>query len=171
MFQGPKGYIAQICKVHLQYGNRTTKWPFYTLLSKFHFNIYSILFDCNRFGPDRFSHFDVYLIKQPRIKYKRNIGLISQHWMKTISRENIMFRDRLQALKIFVFTLYPKIYILSYIFYLCMNKFTAYIFAQCMIYLLIFLFQREYKYIFIQIYIYKSSKYNCRERWEGPCVV
>ena len=30
MFQGPKGYIAQICKVHLQHGNSTTKWPFYT---------------------------------------------------------------------------------------------------------------------------------------------
>ena len=30
MFQGPKGYIAQICKVHLQYGNSTTNWPFYT---------------------------------------------------------------------------------------------------------------------------------------------
>ena len=28
MFQGPKGYIAQICEVHLQYGNSTTKWPF-----------------------------------------------------------------------------------------------------------------------------------------------
>ena len=30
MFQGPKGYIAQICEIHLQYGNSTTKWPFYT---------------------------------------------------------------------------------------------------------------------------------------------
>ena len=30
MFQGPKGYIAQICEVNLQYGNSTTKWPFYT---------------------------------------------------------------------------------------------------------------------------------------------
>ena len=30
MFQGPKGYIVQICEVHLQYGNSTTKWPFYT---------------------------------------------------------------------------------------------------------------------------------------------
>ena len=30
MFQGPKGYIAQICEVHLQKGNSTTKWPFYT---------------------------------------------------------------------------------------------------------------------------------------------
>ena len=26
MFQGPKGYIAQICEVQLQYGNSTTKW-------------------------------------------------------------------------------------------------------------------------------------------------
>ena len=48
MFQGPKGYIAQICEVHLQYGNSTTKWPFYTFFSKFHSNIYSILFDCNQ---------------------------------------------------------------------------------------------------------------------------
>ena len=30
MFQGPKGYIEQICEVHLQYGNSTSKWPFYT---------------------------------------------------------------------------------------------------------------------------------------------
>ena len=30
MFQGPKDYVAQICEVHLQYGNSTTKWPFYT---------------------------------------------------------------------------------------------------------------------------------------------
>ena len=30
MFQGPKGYIAQIYEVHLQYGNSTPKWPFYT---------------------------------------------------------------------------------------------------------------------------------------------
>ena len=30
MFQGPKGYIAQKCEVHLQYGNSTTKWPFLT---------------------------------------------------------------------------------------------------------------------------------------------
>ena len=28
MFQGPKGYIAQICEA--QYGNSTTQWPFYT---------------------------------------------------------------------------------------------------------------------------------------------
>ena len=25
MFQDPKGYIAQICEVHLQYGNSTKK--------------------------------------------------------------------------------------------------------------------------------------------------
>ena len=43
IFQGPKGYIAQICEVHLQYGNSTTKWPFYTFSSKFLANIYSIL--------------------------------------------------------------------------------------------------------------------------------
>ena len=30
MFQGPKGHIAQMFEVHLQYGNGTTKWPFYT---------------------------------------------------------------------------------------------------------------------------------------------
>ena len=30
MFQGPKGYIAQMCEVHLQYGNNTSKWWFYT---------------------------------------------------------------------------------------------------------------------------------------------
>ena len=48
MFQGPKGYIAQICKVHLQSGNSTTKWPFFILFSsKYHSNIYSILFVYN----------------------------------------------------------------------------------------------------------------------------
>ena len=30
MFQGPKGNISQMCEVHLQYGNSTTKWRFYT---------------------------------------------------------------------------------------------------------------------------------------------
>ena len=30
MFQGPKGLIAQMCEVHLQHGNSTTKWRFYT---------------------------------------------------------------------------------------------------------------------------------------------
>ena len=44
MFQGPKGYIAQLCEVHLQYGNSTTKWPFSTF---FHSNIYSIFFGKN----------------------------------------------------------------------------------------------------------------------------
>ena len=45
MFQGPKGYITQICEVHLQYGNSTTKWQFFTLFfRKFPSNIYSILF-------------------------------------------------------------------------------------------------------------------------------
>ena len=45
IFQSPKGYIAQICEVHLQYGNSTTKWPFYNFSSKFPSNIYSILFE------------------------------------------------------------------------------------------------------------------------------
>ena len=35
IFQGPKGYIAQICEVHLQYGNSTTKWPVYTFFLVF----------------------------------------------------------------------------------------------------------------------------------------
>ena len=39
MLQGPKGYIVQICEVHLQYGKSTL------FSSKFHSNIYSILFD------------------------------------------------------------------------------------------------------------------------------
>ena len=43
MFQGPKDYVAQICEVHLQYGNSTTKWPL-LFSSKFHSDIYSILF-------------------------------------------------------------------------------------------------------------------------------
>jgi len=30
MFQGPKGYVEQMCEVHMQYRNSTTKWRFYT---------------------------------------------------------------------------------------------------------------------------------------------
>ena len=40
MFQGPKGYIAQMCEVHLQYGNSTTKWPFYTFFDLIPLNTY-----------------------------------------------------------------------------------------------------------------------------------
>jgi len=47
MFQGPKGYIAQICEVHLQYGNSTTKGRFTFFSSKFQSSIYSFLFDYN----------------------------------------------------------------------------------------------------------------------------
>ena len=40
MYQGQKGYIAQMCKVHMQYGKSKTKWRFYTF-----FTLYlSILF-------------------------------------------------------------------------------------------------------------------------------
>ena len=39
MFPGPKGYIEQMCEVHLQYGNSTTKWPFYSF-----FRVNSTLF-------------------------------------------------------------------------------------------------------------------------------
>ena len=46
MFQSPKGYIAQICEVHLQYGNSTKNGRFSLFSSKFHSNIYSILFGC-----------------------------------------------------------------------------------------------------------------------------
>ena len=45
MFQGPKGYIVQICEVHLQYGNSTKNGCFTLFSSKFPSNIYSILFD------------------------------------------------------------------------------------------------------------------------------
>ena len=44
MFPGPKGYIAKICEVHLQYGNRTTNGRFTLFSSKFHSNVYFILF-------------------------------------------------------------------------------------------------------------------------------
>ena len=44
MFQGPKGYLAQICEIHLQYGNSTTNGCFTLFSSKFPSNIYSILF-------------------------------------------------------------------------------------------------------------------------------
>ena len=49
---GPKVFITQICEVHLQYGNSTPKWPFYTFSSKFHSNIYSILFGWRSLDPD-----------------------------------------------------------------------------------------------------------------------
>ena len=46
MFQGPKGYIAQICEVHLQSMETVRKNGRFTLFSsKFHSNTYSILFD------------------------------------------------------------------------------------------------------------------------------
>jgi len=32
MSQGSKGFIAKMCKVHMQYGNSTTKWRFYKLI-------------------------------------------------------------------------------------------------------------------------------------------
>ena len=32
IFQGPKGYLPQMCEVHLQYGNSTKNGPF-TLFS------------------------------------------------------------------------------------------------------------------------------------------
>ena len=44
MFQGPKDYIAQMCEVHLQYGNSTTKWPFYSFFRVNSTLINSILF-------------------------------------------------------------------------------------------------------------------------------
>ena len=44
MFQGPKGYIAYICEVHLQYGNSTTKCGRFTLFSSKFLSIYSILY-------------------------------------------------------------------------------------------------------------------------------
>ena len=54
MFQGPKGYIGQyFFKVHLQYGDSTTKWPFYTFFqSKFHsiYSLYSLVLRVQRFS-------------------------------------------------------------------------------------------------------------------------
>ena len=48
MFQGPKGYIAQICEVHLQYDNSTAKWPFYTFSNS---TLIYILFSLVSFCP------------------------------------------------------------------------------------------------------------------------
>ena len=45
MFQGPKGFIAQICEVHLQYGNSTKNGRFTLFFSKF-----PIIYDSIRFG-------------------------------------------------------------------------------------------------------------------------
>jgi len=44
MFQGPKDYIAQICEVHLQYGNSSKNGRFTVFSSKFLSNLYSILY-------------------------------------------------------------------------------------------------------------------------------
>ena len=68
MFQGPKGYIAQICEVHLQYGKSTL------FSSKFHSNIYSILFDSEALCKS-------FIIIFQEIVYNslpRNIGLASK---------------------------------------------------------------------------------------------
>jgi len=40
MLQGPKGFMAQKCEVHLQYGNKMAVLHFFS--SKFLSNIYSI---------------------------------------------------------------------------------------------------------------------------------
>ena len=53
MFQGPKGYIAKMCEVHLQYGRFTL------FSSKFHSNIYSILFECLSVSEYFQSYFDI----------------------------------------------------------------------------------------------------------------
>ena len=42
MFQGPKGNKAQMCEVHMQYENSTTKWRFYIFFDLF--VIYTNLF-------------------------------------------------------------------------------------------------------------------------------
>jgi len=49
MFQGPKGYIAQICEVHLQYETVQQNGRFTLFSSKFHSNICLILFVCIRY--------------------------------------------------------------------------------------------------------------------------
>jgi len=50
MFHGPKGVIAQICEVHLQYGNSTTKWPFYTFFLVNSTLIYILLYIYDTLG-------------------------------------------------------------------------------------------------------------------------
>ena len=45
MFQGPKGYIAKICKYTCSMETVQQNGRFTLFSSKFHFNIYSILFD------------------------------------------------------------------------------------------------------------------------------
>ena len=47
MFQGPKGYIAHICEEHLQMETVQQNGRFTLFSSKFHSNIYSILFAYN----------------------------------------------------------------------------------------------------------------------------
>ena len=49
MFQGPKGYRAQICEVQQQYENMSTKWPFYTFfkLILLYTNMFSLVFSCS----------------------------------------------------------------------------------------------------------------------------
>ena len=47
MFQGPKGYIAQICEVTCSMETVQQNGHFTHFSSKFHSNIYSILFGFN----------------------------------------------------------------------------------------------------------------------------
>ena len=49
MLQGPKGYIAQICEVHLSMETVQQNGRFTLFSSKFQSNIYSILFNYNQY--------------------------------------------------------------------------------------------------------------------------
>ena len=50
-WEGPKGFIALMFEGHLQYGDSTTKWPFY-VSSKFHsiYNLFSLVLQVLRFS-------------------------------------------------------------------------------------------------------------------------
>ena len=71
IFQGPTGYIAQICEVHLQYGNSTTKWPFYTFFLLIPLYIFYSLW----FKPR---------VKQNWVKRTR----VKRHWVKQQTVKN-----------------------------------------------------------------------------------
>ena len=49
MFQVPKSYTAQMCEVHLQYENSTTKLPFYTFFFGL-ISLYTYLFSFANFS-------------------------------------------------------------------------------------------------------------------------
>ena len=81
MFQGPKGYIAQICEVHLQYGNKMSVLHFFLVNS----TLIYILFSLN-------PSLDAYCIVRREFPQKMCVG-----WMQSNIQTNKKFYFKLQT--------------------------------------------------------------------------